>query len=480
MKENTNIKFDDVFKEVFEDFEVSPPENTWNSISQNIPTYKSKPKAGFFRWSAAIFVTALFISTVLFVQRNSDTITKTSQLKKSNSHNVDAKTNTDVILEETTTDNNENFSNNKNYIAPINNSNTTQNNTNLFVNEETNTINTSNEIEEIANYTENNIEETEIVEETEIIEETNFETTELTTNTVEIETANESNETEDLFVAEETIEESTEILNAPRMPSFLQKPITIKEIEIQNPILNPISNYTNDFLDYAYMPNWTVGLHFASENIYYEMNTSPKNRNVSHNYTLSLAYNKRDLFFESGLIYSKVDDNGDYYVSFTSVDPIGSYQQVDSVSVMQDSVLYHTSDVMVYDSIEHLSYAKTKHLYHYITIPVLVGYKWHFKNLDLGIKTGLAYQFMIMEEKPDVLSNFTGMEVTEVSNLTPERFNSNIYFTSSAFIHYYMRENLMLNIEPTLRLYNKSFYKDYFKTRNPYSVSLRVGILYNF
>ncbi len=478
MKENTNIKFDDVFKEVFDDFEVSPPENTWNNISQNIPTYKSKPKTGFFRWSAAIFVTALFISTVLFVQRNSDTITKTSQLKKSISHNVNTKTNADVILEET--DNNEITSSNNFYTAPTNNTNSTQSSTNLFANEENNTINSSNEIEEIANYTENNLEETEIVEETEIIEETNLETTELATNTVAIETVDESNETENLFVTEETIEESTEILNAPRMPSFLQKPIAVKEIEIQSPILNPISNYTNEFLDYAYVPNWTVGLHFASENIYYEMNTSPKNRNVSHNYTLSLAYNKRDVFFESGLIYSKVDDNGDYYVSYTSFDPIGSYQQVDSISVMQDSILYHTSDVMVYDSIEHLSYSKTKHLYHYITIPVLVGYKWHFKNLDLGIKTGLAYQFMILEEKPDVLSNFTGMEITDVSNLTPERFNSNIYFTSSAFIHYYMRENLMLNIEPTLRLYNKSFYKDYFKTRNPYSVSLRVGILYYF
>jgi hypothetical protein len=110
----------------------------------------------------------------------------------------------------------------------------------------------------------------------------------------------------------------------------------------------------------------------------------------------------------------------------------------------------------------------------------MVGYKWHFKNLDLGLKTGFAYQFMIMEEKPEILSNFSEMEVTDVNNQTPERFSSNTYFTSSAFVHYYMTERLILDVEPTLRIYNRSFYKDYFETRNPYSFSLRVGLLYNF
>jgi hypothetical protein len=475
MKEN-KVKLDDVFKDLFEDFEVSPSEEVWHNVNANIPDYK--PNAGFFKWSAAVFSSLLIVGVILFINdvspQKEEIVLATNQKQEKNSA---FEKEFHINSETKESENNINLS--KEFL-PITEKQTIQQQ------EKSTTANTESslavtelsEVEERSSF----VEKKEILTEdyssdlapkesviltfAEEIDQTNE-------HSVNLSHSMENNsQNQELLPAEKKL--SSERLALFTMPSIAPSPIEISQDGL-------LAKQENKVLkDYVFTPNWTVGLHFAYENIRYEMATSPKNMNFSHNYTLSVAYNERDFFVESGLMYSKVDDNGDYYVHYTSYDFLGAYQQVDSFTVVQDSIVYHTSDIHVYDSIEHVSYSKTKHLYHYLTIPINIGYKWHLKQMDVGLKAGFAYQFQLKEQAPDVVSNYADVELIEVMNLTPKRFQSNVYYSAAAFVHYNMTERLKLNIEPTLRFYSRSFYKNYFDTRNPYSFSLRIGVIYDF
>jgi hypothetical protein len=473
MKEN-KVKLDDVFKDLFEDFEVSPSEEIWQNISANIPDYK--PNTGFFKWSAYVFSFILIIGVILFIN---DVSTEKEEMMLAANHKQERMITFDnefssntatEQLKNTTNISNEFLStpdNAEKQKAEQQENNTADfNGSKIVITESKEEVLTAEKKEILTEDFSNDLapKESVILAFEERIEEIQEKSTAGYINIEE--------KTNELFSAEENC--SSEKLAVFTMPSIVAPPIEIA----QNSFL--VKQESKLMKNYVFSPYWSLGLHFAYENIRYEMVTSPKNMNFSHNFTLSLAYNERDFFIESGLMYSKVDDNGDYYVHYTSYDFLGAYQQVDSFTVVQDSVVFHTSDIHVYDSVEHVSYSKTKHLYHYLTIPINIGYKWHLRQMDVGIKAGFAYQFQLKEQAPDIESNYTDVELKDVANLTPKRFQSNMYYSAAAFVHYNMTERLKLNVEPTLRFYSRSFYKNYFDTRNPYSFSLRIGVIYDF
>ncbi len=476
MKEN-KVKLDDVFKDLFEDFEVSPSEEIWQNVNANIPDYKNN--TGFLKWSAYVFSFILIIGVILFindVSTEKEEIMLAANQKQERMVALDNEFPINTATEQsknTTNKSNAFLSTTENADKPKveqqKNNTTDFNESKIAITESKDSkedLLTDKKKEILTEDFSNDLAPKESVilafeERMEVVQEKSID-----------ESINTEEKTKELSSAEEN--PSSEKLAVFTMPSIVAPPIEMA----QNTSL--AKQESKLMKNYVFSPYWSVGLHFAYENIRYEMVTSPKNMNFSHNSTLSLAYNERDFFVESGLIYSKVDDNGDYYVHYSSYDFLGAYQQVDSFTVVQDSVVYHTSDIHVYDSVEHVSYSKTKHLYHYLTIPINIGYKWHMKQMDVGLKAGFAYQFQLKEQAPDIESNYTDVELKEVTNLTPKRFQSNMYYSVAAFVHYSMTERLKLNVEPTLRFYSRSFYKNYFDTRNPYSFSLRIGVIYEF
>jgi len=191
-------------------------------------------------------------------------------------------------------------------------------------------------------------------------------------------------------------------------------------------------------------------------------------------------------YFETGIGYQAMKEQGIYTIEFKSNDSIGYYNEVLSFEVNPentDEIIYKTEEVTVYDSINHYSHATPTFKYNYFNIPIIVGYKvFEKKKLSLGIETGLLFSFLTSEDIPQVNFNYPEYTHVKTINETPERVEFNYRWQLAVRLNYRFAKSMSVAVKPVFTKYLNSVYdtgKGYPNVK-PYSMGITVGLYYGF
>ena len=191
-------------------------------------------------------------------------------------------------------------------------------------------------------------------------------------------------------------------------------------------------------------------------------------------------------YFETGIGYQSMKEEGIYNIEFRSYDSIGYYNQVQSFEVNPqnpDEIIYKTKEVPVYDSISHYTHAAPALTYNYVNIPLTVGYRFFDKKkISLGIETGLLVSYLVGSDIPEVEFNYPEYTHIKTINETPERVDLNFRWQIALRLNYRLAGALSVSLKPVFNTYINSVYdtgKGYPDVK-PYSMGMQVGLYYGF
>lgn len=282
---------------------------------------------------------------------------------------------------------------------------------------------------------------------------------------------------------------------APEKKTIKYKAFNIKSIGLNDGINNGLSanqtigennlddlnkniGYNGDYVRKS-PAQWTLGVYLTPEVVFYPQDNTP-NQSAYH-VDLSAAMNFSDYFIESGIGFNFSTDDGAYKYDYEKY--IGTYDDVYLVTFdsTQNGIIptYHTQPVDVYDSIREV-YEPTKNRYTYLEIPVLFGLRKQVNRLSWFVKGGPAFGLLIHEKKGNP-GQTDKDRFTMIENEQPKRLNAYWELMLSAGINYRISKHFSLAFEPVFRYYMQSGYdRAYIKSRHPYAVGVRAGVLYNF
>ena len=177
---------------------------------------------------------------------------------------------------------------------------------------------------------------------------------------------------------------------------------------------------------------------------------------------LAFGLTAKRFYFETGVGYQEMKEEGVYTIEFKSYDSIGYYNEVKSFEVNPvnpDEIIYKTEEVTVYDSITHYSHANPTLKYSYLNIPLLVGYKvYQQKKLTLGVEAGLMFSFLLDKEDPGVQFNYPEYTHVRTINETPERVDFNYRLLVALRLDYRFARSMSFAVKPVFNTYLNSVY----------------------
>jgi hypothetical protein len=226
-------------------------------------------------------------------------------------------------------------------------------------------------------------------------------------------------------------------------------------------------------------PQWTLGAYFTPEVVIYP-DDNVQNQSAYH-FDFSAAINFSDYFIESGIGLNFSKDDGAYKYNYEKY--LGSYDDVYLVTFdsTENGVIptYYTQPVDVYDSIREI-FKPTKNKYTYIEIPVLFGLRKQVNRLNWFVKAGPAIDIMIAKQQSDP-GQTEKDRFTLNENEQPQRVKAYWQLMFSAGVNYRISKHFSLAFEPVFRYYIQSGYeRTYIRSKHPYAIGVRAGVLYNF
>ena len=201
---------------------------------------------------------------------------------------------------------------------------------------------------------------------------------------------------------------------------------------------------------------------------------------------LELGYKWGATFVKTGVDFQKVKDAGFYEITYLQNEVVGSELRVDSVIYEHDSEQhlirkYITSEVKIYDSLEHSVQENPVNHYSYLRIPFAVGYRHKLSKILLTASLGTEFSVLVAGEEPVPVLQGEELRVTRIiqkSGLSPKT-DWQILFSGG--VYYPLADRLMIgteilyrtDVEQVYNTDNKSFIR-------PFSWSVRTGLKYNF
>jgi hypothetical protein len=230
-------------------------------------------------------------------------------------------------------------------------------------------------------------------------------------------------------------------------------------------------------------PFFSMAAYFSPEMTEYARMASTS-REISYAGGLALSYNKAKFLVEAGLEYSYTNDLGDYMVDMETYDSIGYYNEVGGFVPDPDnpgSVIFETSTVEVYDSVQHNLHQQTQNHYAYLQFPVMIGYQAVERGLfSAYIKAGPSFSFLLNKQEQGLNFYDPDATVNQIENYTPNRMNTSIQVLVSVRFKFQLNENLGILAEPTYRYYLKSVYDtSNDQLKNPYGIGVRCGLYFD-
>lgn len=273
---------------------------------------------------------------------------------------------------------------------------------------------------------------------------------------------------------------STVKLNKTRIKKF--KPVSFKNFFKNRhvPKINPIFNNTLLKDNYKKKYDLSLGAYFSPEII---NNRTKPNKN-SYTFGIDVNCNFSNYVLRSGIGILYSEDNGCFKIDYERYDSIGFYNYVNSFIVdpgNPDSIIFNTSIVNVYDSVQHTDDSQTKNHYTYLRFPFIVGNKvMNFKKISCTIYAGTVLSLLINKNEPNLNFYKDDIKIINIDNNTPMRIKTIWQFQISVGFAYNLTDKLKISLEPTYRYYINSIYNNNLTSKRPYSVGLRTGIMFNF
>jgi hypothetical protein len=231
-------------------------------------------------------------------------------------------------------------------------------------------------------------------------------------------------------------------------------------------------------------PYFTLSAYFSPEVTEYQRIASESREN-SYYGGLALSYNTSRFILQAGLEYSTFKDLGDYMVNMSTYDSVGFYHDVVGFEIdpnNPDSIIFETHTVAVWDSVQHHSHQQTNNSYTYLQVPLMIGYKAMQRGLfSAHIKAGPSFSFILNRKEPNLNFRMPGATINGIDNYTAPRLNTNIQLLVSVALHIQLTEKFGLLVEPTYRYYVNPVYDINSEVlKNPYGISIKSGLFYNF
>jgi hypothetical protein len=203
-------------------------------------------------------------------------------------------------------------------------------------------------------------------------------------------------------------------------------------------------------------------------------------------YSADLAFgiNIRQFYFETGINYQEMKEEGYVNVEFSSQDSVGFYNQVLSFEVdpfSPGNIIYNTQKTTVFEEVMHYTVTYPVYKYKYLDFPLLFGYQFYDKNkISLAGQVGFVFSTLIEKIEPEISFTDPEYKLIKLVNQTPERVNNNCQFQFALRLGYQFKPAVSIVAEPVFSKYLNSIYSNNYPILKPYEMGLRFGIYYNF
>lgn len=220
-----------------------------------------------------------------------------------------------------------------------------------------------------------------------------------------------------------------------------------------------------------------IGFEFLPEGANY-----PSDRlNVANqSYHLSLTYGISNLYLKTGIGVRSMKDKGEYTLEYNKY--LGNYQHVYEVTFdsTENGIVptYHTFNVDVYDTVNHVRIGESAIRSHYLDIPLLIGYRKDFGKFALHIHAGPNVSFLMGREAATANYPEEQIRILNRQQYVPARMKVNWQLMAGAGIDYHLTDRFDLSIEPAFRYYLSPEFSDS-KTQGGIGFGLRVGLSYS-
>ena len=235
-------------------------------------------------------------------------------------------------------------------------------------------------------------------------------------------------------------------------------------------------------LDYGRGNRISYGVYVSPEVIF--MNNEEKTRKLQLNFDAVMNYKpNEDFYLQGGVGVGVSQDDGRYEVDYEQYDSVGYYYEVNSFAIdpITGKPVYKTSVENVYDTVGYNSLSLTGNRYTYLRMSGFMGYRVHYaKRFSVFVKGGLTYSILVNSYEPD--PEFTNENAInlEIINETAQRINDTWQASAGVGFNYRLSNNLTLTGEPVFNYYIRPVYERSLNVKNPYSLGLKVGILFKF
>ncbi len=189
-------------------------------------------------------------------------------------------------------------------------------------------------------------------------------------------------------------------------------------------------------------------------------------------------------YFETGVGYRYIQERGSYKIDFRTQDSIGYYNKVTSFEINPqnpDKIILNYKKTTVYDSIDHIAYTAPLFKYNYLTVPLRIGYRLINRgNLFVALETGVEYSKLMQSYIPENGFYYEDSKVTHIINETPERVTNNWKYMLSVRVGVKLNKNISIIVQPEFSKYVASIYTSEYSSVKPYMMNLRAGIYFDF
>ncbi len=302
-------------------------------------------------------------------------------------------------------------------------------------------------------------------------------------------------------------DENNEIINKVKSDEFGSNILVLRQKNISNALVRYNQNRINGRRSKFAINSYDNGIDSRDNQLriteLYEKNTIIKAysylsssigrmyfKNSADTYTWSvdmgIGYRYNKFYFETGIEYQTVRQQGDFRIEYATRDSVGYYNEVISFELNPNSpgqIHYNTKITTVYDSIKHITLTSPEYTYKYLNIPVIVGFKFYDnERFNLSVQSGLVFSLLNEIISPTPTFNNPDANLIEIVNRTPERTKISYRLHLGIRANTKIYRGISLYIQPEFSTWLNSVYKvtGSIKQELPYSTGIRAGLYYNF
>lgn len=162
-------------------------------------------------------------------------------------------------------------------------------------------------------------------------------------------------------------------------------------------------------------------------------------------------------------------DSVGYYIDPTNPNVIVILY--DAILHVDTSYKWITEDSLYY---EHIA-IQAQNRYHYIEIPAMIGYEFHFKNLGLQLSTGVSLGFRVNSSGKFLDSD---NKLIDINNDNSPYSRQVLNYIFSIGLNYHLNRRLSVTLQPVYKTNINSLFTEGSSARyNHYSVNMGINYI---